>query len=435
MQKNPIAGDSMQSADTSTAARKRALGCVTGLLIFVLFAVAAGAGWFAVRGELQRRDEKRALESTKLALDAAEKQLRIAESETADAETEADEWRQVVAFLQETLRRPPDAAQKESSLEDLLRNADRRLSEMTSADHPKIEAAIRQTLGDAYGSIGRFADAERHLRAEVELRRKISGPKSPQTLHVLNRLAMMLRDANQGAAADAEAEVYSLFQTLISEDPPGRIPRLFAAAAAAEEAGDLDTALSRLRWAMRVFRGVFGPRHPHTATGHLQLAQLYIKRGECEQAIQSARAALTIVTDLVPPEHLHVTIAQAVLGMSLICADNYSEAERVLTRCLESRRRTLPPGHWLIGSATSLLGAAVAGQQRWEEAERLLKEGLATMQASEQTPGGRVAEARARLVELYDAWGRPDQAAQFKSKTAAPASAPAPQGMNPFNRF
>ena len=73
----------------------------------------------------------------------------------------------------------------------------------------------------------------------------------------------------------------------------------------------------------------------------------------------------------------------------------------------------------------NLLGASLAGQKNYADAEPLLLEscqGLQQRQASLPpflNAPRRITESLERLVQLYDAWGKPAQAAEWKQKLAA----------------
>ena len=78
--------------------------------------------------------------------------------------------------------------------------------------------------------------------------------------------------------------------------------------------------------------------------------------------------------------------------------------------------------NWLTFNARSLLGGALLGQKRYEEAEPLLLSGYKGLIESEDTipPAGkvRVKVALQRLVQLYEAWGKPSKAALWKKELA-----------------
>jgi len=69
-----------------------------------------------------------------------------------------------------------------------------------------------------------------------------------------------------------------------------------------------------------------------------------------------------------------------------------------------------------------MLGEALAGQKRFQEAEPLLIEGYEGMNTREASipPVGKVrlTEAIRRLVDLYTAWDKPDEAAAWRKRLA-----------------
>ncbi len=71
-------------------------------------------------------------------------------------------------------------------------------------------------------------------------------------------------------------------------------------------------------------------------------------------------------------------------------------------------------------SAISALGAALAGQKKYAEGERLLIQGFEGISArADKIPsGGRInlVDAGNRVVELYEAWGKPEKAAEWRKR-------------------
>jgi eukaryotic-like serine/threonine-protein kinase len=68
----------------------------------------------------------------------------------------------------------------------------------------------------------------------------------------------------------------------------------------------------------------------------------------------------------------------------------------------------------------SLVGASLAGQKRYEEAEPFLISGYQGM-VQRQTgipPESRqvVSQTEKRIVQLYEAWGKPEKAAGWRAK-------------------
>jgi hypothetical protein len=91
----------------------------------------------------------------------------------------------------------------------------------------------------------------------------------------------------------------------------------------------------------------------------------------------------------------------------------------VLRECLAIREKAVPDD-WARFSAMSLLGGALVGQGRYAEAAPLVVPGYEGMKDREARIAAfarpRLAEAAVRVVRLYEAWGKPDQAAGWKAK-------------------
>lgn len=86
---------------------------------------------------------------------------------------------------------------------------------------------------------------------------------------------------------------------------------------------------------------------------------------------------------------------------------------------MEYDRKTRPD-EWLRFRAESVLGASLAGQKKYAEAEPLLLEGYRGMVARKDlidVPDWYYLDlAREWIVQLYEAWGKPGKAAQWKKK-------------------
>ena len=114
----------------------------------------------------------------------------------------------------------------------------------------------------------------------------------------------------------------------------------------------------------------------------------------------------------------------AYLGAVRLAQQNYAEATPLLREGLRlSEKQDVDAGYRLY--VMNLLGASLAGQKNYDDAEPLLIEscqGLQQHQASLPpylNAPRRITESLERLVQLYDAWGKPAQAADWKQKLAA----------------
>jgi hypothetical protein len=128
----------------------------------------------------------------------------------------------------------------------------------------------------------------------------------------------------------------------------------------------------------------------------------------------------------------HPTTADALdqLGQNLLQQRKFGEAEPVLRDCLKTRVQ-LHPNTWLTFSTQAALRASLLGQRRYAHAEPLLLAGYQGMKAREKTvpprERSRLLETAQHLAELYDAWGRKDQADVWRQRVQAIAGSGPPQ--------
>jgi hypothetical protein len=109
----------------------------------------------------------------------------------------------------------------------------------------------------------------------------------------------------------------------------------------------------------------------------------------------------------------------ASLGSNLIQQQKWSESEAILRACLAIREKA-EPDDWSTFNTRSQLGSSLLGQKKYADAEPLVVQGYEGMKAREvKIPAPsklRLPEAAERVVRLYEAWERPEQAAEWRRK-------------------
>jgi hypothetical protein len=228
---------------------------------------------------------------------------------------------------------------------------------------------------------GRRAEAMALLGQSLEKRRAALGPDHDDTLRIMANLERYYRTA-------------------------GRIPEAIA----------LDQELLERRKAKH------GPDHDDTVEVMHTLALTYLDAGQFDRAEPLLAELLEHARKTKGPEPLEIAERLAELGLNRLKRQGYAEAEPLLRECLAIRTDELPD-HWLRFNAQSLLGDALLGQAKYAEAEPLLRQGYAEMKQRETTipPAAkkRLTEAAERLVRLYEATGRADEAKAWREKLAA----------------
>jgi hypothetical protein len=118
-------------------------------------------------------------------------------------------------------------------------------------------------------------------------------------------------------------------------------------------------------------------------------------------------------------ESLDYAAQLAALGLNLLKQQKPADADPMLRASLTIRQQRQADS-WSTFNTQALLGGALAGQQKYAEGEPLLLAGYQGMKEREKDiPANakvRLTEALERLVQLYDAWGKPEQAKEWRQK-------------------
>jgi tetratricopeptide (TPR) repeat protein len=171
---------------------------------------------------------------------------------------------------------------------------------------------------------------------------------------------------------------------------------------------------------------VLGPEHPLTVTSVIHLGILYQeanKLGEAESWLAKGLEAGRRV--LRAGEGTTRSGAES-LGKIRVTQKRWAEAEALLRESLNSRDPE-GPYSWQMSERRAELGLILMEQSRFAEAEPLLVSGYKGLveRRSAIPKGVSLPQAGERIVQLYTAWGKPDQAAEWRKQLEAgePASA------------
>jgi hypothetical protein len=209
---------------------------------------------------------------------------------------------------------------------------------------------------------------------------------------------------------------------------------------------------------------VFGLHNPETLTVMNNLAVAYWHVNKAEQAIPLLETVVELRTATIGPDHHNTLISLDSLGVmyaryisgpelkpcyftrlpafrkrlpadsllwvavaaatadQLLADRKHAAAEPLLRECLAAREEKCPDA-WTTFHTKAGLGEALAGQKQYTAAEPLLLagyEGLKRREADLPPPGrARLTQALERLVELYTAWGKADEADRWRKRLDA----------------
>jgi serine/threonine-protein kinase len=273
---------------------------------------------------------------------------------------------------------------------------------------PEIEAAVRVIIGNGYRNLGLDAEADRELTLALAASREL-GERHIQTSKALSSLALLRRD--QGRFEDAETLLQESLAIRRHEFGDDHLETALVRANLAEVAfrdGRIPEAQSAMQRVLAVRSRQRGEDHPDVAMCLYNLGRYRESAGDLEGALELHERALALRRRALRPAHPDLSrslVAAARLHLQRGAPD---EARPLLEECLAIRRGAGRPIRWQIAEVEGLLGACLVVQQRYPEAEPLL------LAALENGLAGTRPEARDRLGQLYEDWGRPDDAAHWR---------------------
>jgi tetratricopeptide (TPR) repeat protein len=286
-------------------------------------------------------------------------------------------------------------------------------------DHPGTLTSMNN-LARAHYAAGQLAKALALWEQTLAKCKEQFGPDHPYTLTTLNNLANAYH-----AAGQLDRALPLLEQTLVKRkeklgpDHPETLTSMNNLAAAYYAVGQFAKALPLLEQALAKQKAQLGPDHPDTLYSMNNLAKVYTAVGQLEKALPLYEETVVKRREKLGAGHPNTLNTMSNLGNAYLKHGDFTKAERILRACWTLRQEKQPDG-WTTFETQSACGASLLGQERYAEAEPLLLAGYTGMkQRQAQIPANTnksLTEALERLVQLYDAWGKPEQANEWRHK-------------------
>ena len=296
-------------------------------------------------------------------------------------------------------------------------------------EHEAVAVTLVE-LGRLHQDAGFNKRAEPLLREALAIRRKVLGEEHGEIANSLTGVASVLR--LNGDLAGAEAMLRDSLERnrrIRGEDHPNTGTTLHDLALVVAARGDTAAAESLFRQALDVHRKALSDRHPNVALTQNGLSRVLLTQGRYDEAIASLNEAMDIGRAVMGRDHQLLAIYTINLASAHLARGDAKQAETLLREGLRirvlspgmvpSRRRTFPQDDWSIGGTESLLGASLVAQRRYSEAETMLLAARRDLEALPQPPQLDITKTIARLIELYAAWGKRDQAALYRAQLAS----------------
>ena len=393
----------------------------------------------------------------------AQQRDRALAAERRSAE-EAELARQVSTFLVDLFKvsDPSEARGNQVTAREILdKGADRIVKELK--DQPAVQARLMDTMGYVYQSLGLYSragpllesalasrratlggehaevaasmhhvgelmyargerdGAERLFREALAIQRKALGHENLAVTETQNSLGIALRP-KETPEATAEAEqlyraALATRRKLLGNEHMAVAQNLVNLAMLLyANKRDYAEAERLFREALDLNRRLLGEEHPEVSTNLNNLALVLRDQARYAEAEPLLRQVLAMDRRLYGEDHPMVGVVLNNLANLLQRKGDYAGAESLYREAIAVKRRTFPENHWEVATVKSLLGGCLIAAQRYRDAEPLLLESYPVIAAQFGAAHNRSLVALRRVVDLYQAWGQPAKAAEWRAK-------------------
>ena len=308
----------------------------------------------------------------------------------------------------------------------LQKNLHLRQSQLGSSHRDTV--TTMNCLGRVYGKMSNYSRAIPLLENAGAIRVSDLGSDHPETMASLRDLGQTYHLAGQsGKAIPLLQSVLRWEKATQEKGQPEIVPTMVLLAEAHHRTGDYKAAIPLYQDSLKL-AGKFGESELDIDKVRTNLLETYHATSRFDDARKILAEMLKDARSEFPAGSKELADRISLVAWNLLKARKYSEAEP-LCRESVSIHKQLYSEPWLFFRAQSMLGESLTGQKKFPEAEPLLLEGYKGLSENaksipaEEPP--HLTMAAQRLVHLYEAWDKTDQAQLWQKTLEAKITASA----------
>jgi eukaryotic-like serine/threonine-protein kinase len=228
---------------------------------------------------------------------------------------------------------------------EVLDKASRDIDTGLSKD-PELQAQLMYVMASVYEELGLYAKSESLASRTVDIRLRVLGPGSPETLDAQALLGFELR--HSGRYAEAETllrEALSESQRALGPSNGTTVRLEFHLSLTLSDEGRYPEAEQLARTALESSRRTLGPENGQTLRILSGLSDILGDEGKYSESEKMNREALELSSRIVGPEHPNTILLMTNLADTLSDEGQYAEAEKWDQEALDISRRVNGPDH------------------------------------------------------------------------------------------
>jgi tetratricopeptide (TPR) repeat protein/tRNA A-37 threonylcarbamoyl transferase component Bud32 len=275
------------------------------------------------------------------------------------------------------------------------------------------------TYATSLKNTGRDEEAISLLRRCLSARRRTLGPRHEDTLTSMNNLAHVL--AKYGEFSEAIPLFREAVEARLALGPETELAISSAnLAGCLYYVGQLGEADRLVQESLERATSRLGQTHQQTNRLRCYQIRVWIDQGQVERAVQVGSEAIVSMRRTYLAGHPMIALALMDLGRGLVLLKRFNEAEGALSESASIFARfpqLMSP--YFPAWTECWHGASLACQRRYSEAEQHLLAAEKGLREARSTPPRHYRQAVEQIVKLYEAWGKPEAAARWRSELTA----------------
>jgi eukaryotic-like serine/threonine-protein kinase len=269
---------------------------------------------------------------------------------------------------------PSEAKGNTVTARELLDKASKEI-ETGLANDPEVQARLMYTMAKTYENLGLAAESLPLNRKSVEIRRRVLGPRDPQTLSSMNALA--IDEYMQGHYDEAEKlfrEVLQLRREVSGNEARDTLGALGNLSATYQVQGRYAEAEVLQRELLDTRRRVFGPEYPDTIESIQLLANTLNSEHKEADSEKLLRDAFEIQKRKLGPDHPDTLMAMTNLAATLKDEKRYAESRAMYEEALPIQGKVLGNEHFMTLSTRVALAEILMAEGDYAGAEKSFRE-------------------------------------------------------------
>jgi Tfp pilus assembly protein PilF len=342
---------------------------------------------------------------TTVGLLRARKAERIAQEESAKATA-------INAFLLDTLgsANPVEGKGRDVTVLEALKSAAEKIAQ-AFPDQPRVEGEVRTVIGITYLRLGRYEEAEELLRAAVKI---LDGtPGDPQGLvSALNSLGILRQERGDLKEAESlQSRALSILREKKGDLDQDVLSIQSNLALLYQDMGSYEEAAKLMRQTLESDRRLWGNEHVSVAMDLNNLGNLLLKKGDYQESEPLLREAVDILKKQDRPE---LSIVMGNLGDLITRKGDPAAAESIFAEARTMGLRVFGDQNQDVAKLRSKYGGCLIQLKKYDQAEGELLAAFPVLRDSLGVQNEATQVVIARLIELYEAWGKEEKASQYR---------------------